>query len=147
MKICIGADHAGWELKDTIASHLGQTGIDIVDMGTNGPDSVDYPVYAFRVARAVVASEADLGILVCGSGIGMCMAANRVRGARAVNGYEPFGARMSRRHNNSNILCLGSRFTGRDLALEIVQEWLKEPFEGGRHQRRVDLIDDLASED
>ena len=77
----------------------------------------------------------------------MCMAANRVHGVRAVNGHEPFGAKMSRRHNNSNILCLGSRFTGCDLALEIVQEWLEEPFEGGRHQRRVDLIDDLASED
>lgn len=146
MKIFIGADHAGWELKDLIASHLRQTGIDVVDMGTNGPESVDYPVYAFRVAKAVAAAEADFGILVCGSGIGMCMTANRVRGVRAVNGYEPFGARMSRRHNDSNVLCLGSRFTGRDLALDIVQEWLEEPFEGGRHQRRVDLIDNLAGE-
>ncbi len=146
MRICIGADHAGWELKDLILSSLRQTGLDVIDVGTNGPDSVDYPVYAFRVARAVSGGEADRGILVCGSGIGMCMAANRVAGVRAVNGHEPFGAKMSRRHNDSNILCLGSRFTGRDLALEIVREWLDEPFEGGRHKKRVDLIESLAAE-
>ena len=146
MKVCIGADHAGWELKDFVASNLKQLGIEVVDVGTNGPDSVDYPIYAFRVARAVAGGQAERGILVCGSGIGMCIAANRVPGVRAVNGYEPFGARMSRRHNDSNILCLGSRFTGRDLALEIVHEWIKEPFEGGRHKKRIDLIDNLAVE-
>ena len=146
MKIYIGADHAGWVLKDLVASSLREAGNEVVDIGTDGPDSVDYPTYAFRVARAVRGGQAERGILVCGSGIGMCMAANRVPGVRAVHGFEPFGARMSRRHNDSNILCLGARFTGIDLALEIVAEWIKEPFEGGRHKRRIDLIDSPANE-
>lgn len=142
MKIIVGSDHAGFQLKGTIASLLKEKGIEVVDVGTNGTESVDYPVYAFKVARAVAAGEAEKGILVCGSGIGMCMAANRVAGVRAVAAYEPFTARMSRRHNDSNVLCLGERFTGRDLAVAIVDDWLREPFEGGRHQRRVDMIDD-----
>jgi ribose 5-phosphate isomerase B len=146
MKIYIGADHAGWVLKDLVASALSGEGMEVVDVGTNGPDSVDYPVYAFLVAHAVAGGQAERGILVCGSGIGMCMAANRVHGVRAVHGCEPFGARMSRRHNDSNVLCLGSRFTGVDLALEIVREWIEQPFEGGRHKRRIDLIDSLANE-
>ncbi len=146
MKICVGADHAGWELKDKIATYATQLGHEVIDVGTNGPDSVDYPVFAFRVARNVASQEAHRGILVCGSGIGMCMSANRVPGIRAVMGVEPFSARMSRRHNDSNILCLGARFTGNDLAIEIVKEWLEEEFEGGRHQKRIDLIDNLAAE-
>ncbi|MEM5788018.1 MAG: ribose 5-phosphate isomerase B [Syntrophobacteraceae bacterium] len=141
MKVILGADHAGFRLKDEVASFLKNEGIEVLDAGTNSGDSVDYPIYAYKVARAVAGGEADMGILVCGSGIGMCMTANRVPGVRAVMGHEPFGARMSRRHNDSNVLCLGERFTGRDLALDIVAEWLKEPFEGGRHQRRVDMID------
>ena len=146
MKICIGSDHAGFELKERIASSLRNLGFDIADVGTDSEASVDYPVYAFRVARAVANGEAERGILVCGSGIGMCMSANRVSGVRAVTGYEPFMAKMSRRHNDSNVLCLGSRLTGRDLAMEIVTVWLDEPFEGGRHQKRVDLIDSIAGE-
>ena len=146
MRICIGADHAGWSLKDLIASLLREIGIEVIDIGTNGPESVDYPVYAFRVARAVAGGEADRGILVCGSGVGMCISANKVPGIRAIHGFEPFGARMSRRHNDCNVLCLGSRFTGSDLALEIVRSWIDEPFEGGRHKRRIDLIENLASE-
>ncbi len=140
----IGADHGGFQLKGTIVSVLRQGGFDVVDIGTDSAESVDYPVYAFRVARAVAAGEAERGILVCGSGIGMCMVANRVPGVRAVTGFEPYGVRLSRRHNNSNVLCLGERITGRDLALGIVDVWLKEEFEsGGRHSRRVDLIDSL----
>ncbi len=146
MKIYIGADHAGWVLKDLVASTLREERVEVVDFGTDGPEPVDYPIYAFQVARAVGGAQDGRGILVCGSGIGMCMAANRVPGVRAVHGCEPFGARMSRRHNDSNVLCLGSRFTGVDLALEIVREWIKEPFEGGRHKRRIDLIDSLAGE-
>ncbi|MEN6439538.1 MAG: ribose 5-phosphate isomerase B [Syntrophobacter sp.] len=141
MKVIIGSDHAGFQLKGTIVSFLKEKGIDVVDVGANGTESVDYPVYAYKVARAVAAGEAGQGILVCGSGIGMCMAANRVPGVRAVACYEPFCARMSRRHNDSNVLCLGERFTGRDLAIAIVEDWIQEPFEGGRHQRRVDMID------
>jgi ribose 5-phosphate isomerase B len=143
MRVFIGADHAGFALKELVASSLREAGIEIVDVGTNSPDSVDYPVYAFRVAHAVGNGEADRGILVCGSGIGMCITANRLPGVRAVNAHEPFEGRMSRRHNDSNILCLGSRFIGVDLALEIVREWMKEPFEGGRHERRIDLIDNV----
>ena len=146
MKLCIGADHAGFELKELVASCLRGADMEVVDVGTNSPDPVDYPVYALRVARAVQSGQADRGILVCGSGTGMCMAANRVPGVRAVNGREPFEARMSRRHNDTNILCLGSRFIGVDLALEIVREWIKEPFEGGRHKRRIDLIDNPKAE-
>ena len=146
MKICIGSDHAGFELKERVASFLREIGFDIADVGTDSEVSVDYPVYAFRVARAVADGDAERGILVCGSGIGMCMAANRVSGVRAVNGSEPFGARMSRRHNDSNVLCLGSRFIGRDLALEIVKVWLNEPFEGGRHKGRIDLIESISNE-
>lgn len=142
MRVYVGADHAGFELKNLVASALGKMEeVTVVDVGTDGPASVDYPVYAFRVAGAVARGEADRGILVCGSGIGMSMAANRVAGVRAVNGQGTFEARMSRRHNDSNVLCLGARFIGVDLALEIVREWLSEPFEGGRHKRRVDLMD------
>ncbi|HYA42730.1 MAG TPA: ribose 5-phosphate isomerase B [Syntrophobacteraceae bacterium] len=141
MKVYIGADHAGFLLKELVASSLREANIDVVDIGTNSSDPVDYPVYAFQVARAVAEGRADRGILVCGSGIGMSIAANRLPGVRAVNGHEPFEARISRRHNDSNVLCLGSRFLGVDLALEIVSQWLDEPFEGGRHKRRIDLID------
>jgi ribose 5-phosphate isomerase B len=141
MRVYVGADHAGFELKDTVAAALKKADVTVVDVGTDGPSSVDYPVYAFEVAKAVAAGQADRGILVCGSGIGMSMAANRIKGVRAVNGQGTYEARMSRRHNDSNVLCLGARFIGVDLALEIVREWLAEPFEGGRHKRRVDLMD------
>jgi ribose 5-phosphate isomerase B len=141
MKIMIGSDHAGWELKEVIATHLKALHHDVDNIGAYGTDSVDYPYYAVRVARAVANGETDRGILICGSGLGMCMTANRISGARAVSVTEPFAAKMSRRHNDSNILCLGGRFTGRDLAIEIVEVWLNEAFEGGRHQRRVELIE------
>ena len=146
MKIIIGCDHAGWELKEVIAPHLRALHHEVEDFGAYGIDSVDYPYYAARVARAVAEGEGDRGILVCGSGIGMCMVANRIPGIRAVHASEPYAAKMSRRHNDSNILCLGSRFLGRDLAIEIVNVWLDEAFEGGRHQRRLDLIERLTQE-
>ncbi|SMC19625.1 ribose-5-phosphate isomerase [Desulfacinum hydrothermale DSM 13146] len=141
LKIMIGADHAGFELKQKIVSRLQQAGYPVEDIGTHSMDSVDYPDYAFRVARAVAAGHADRGILVCGSGIGMSMAANRISGVRAVLACEPYAAKMSRRHNDSNVLCLGGRFLGQDLAFEIVDTWLAEGFEGGRHSRRVTLLD------
>lgn len=145
MKIMIGADHAGFELKQKIASHLRERGFEVQDIGTHSTDSVDYPDYAFPVARAVAHGDVDRGILVCGSGIGMSMAANRIPGVRAVLASEPYAAKMSRRHNDSNVLCLGGRFLGPDLALEIVDVWLAENFEGGRHCRRVDLLDNPSS--
>jgi ribose 5-phosphate isomerase B len=141
MHIVVGCDHAAYELKDTVKTHLEKLGHQVEDVGTNGPESVDYPEYAFKVARKVAAGEAERGVLMCGSGIGMSMAANRVPGVRAAAACEPFGAKMSRRHNDSNILCLGARFLGQDLVFEIIDVWLGEPFEGGRHQRRILLMD------
>jgi len=144
MKIIIGADHGGFELKQVVVGFLKKHGHEVEDIGTNGPESVDYPPYAVRVARAVAAGHVERGILICGSGIGMCMTANRIPNARAALVSEPYAARLSRRHNDSNILCLGGRLLGDHLALEIVSAWILEAFEGGRHQRRVELIDQLT---
>ncbi|MCE5244667.1 MAG: ribose 5-phosphate isomerase B [Syntrophobacteraceae bacterium] len=144
MKIILGSDHGGYELKEKISLYLKDRNYEVEDIGTHGHESVDYPYYAVQVARAVAEGKADRGILVCGSGIGMCITANRIPGARAVNASEPYEAKMSRRHNDSNILCLGGRFIGQDLAMEILETWLAESFEGGRHKRRVDLIDSLV---
>ncbi len=144
MKIMMACDHAGLELKQKLKRHLLGLEGDVEDIGTHDGNSVDYPEYAARVARAVASGEVDRGVLVCGSGIGMCMTANRFRGVRAVQVSEPFSARMSRRHNDSNVLCLGGRFIGEALAVEILDTWLREPFEGGRHQKRLDLIEGLA---
>ena len=147
MKIMIGCDHAGWELKEVLVPHLKNLHHEVADIGTYSSDAVDYPHYAARVARAVAAGESDRGILVCGSGLGMCMVANRIPGARAVHVTGSYAAKMSRRHNDSNILCLGGRFLGRDLAIDIVEVWLHEAFEGGRHQRRLELIEHLTQTD
>jgi len=144
MKIMIGCDHGGLDLKEKIFAHLRGSAHQVEDIGVHSPESVDYPHYAVRVARAVVGGEAERGILVCGSGLGMCIAANRIEGVRAVHVSEPYGAKMSRRHNDSNVLCLAGRFIGQDMAFEIVKVWLEEPFEGGRHQRRIDLIEQLT---
>ena len=144
MKIMIGCDHAGWELKEALIPHLQALHHDVEDIGTHGPESVDYPYYGAQVAWAVAEGKADRGILVCGSSLGMCMVANRVSGVRAVAVCEPYAAKMSRRHNDSNVLCLGGRMIGRDLALEIVTVWLNESFDGGRHQRRLELIERLT---
>ncbi len=146
MKIMIGNDHGGYDLKLVVMDYLKRLGHQVEDIGTDSRESVDYPEYAARVARAVVDGQADRGILLCGSGIGMCMTANRIPGARAALVSEPFAARMSRRHNDSNILCLGGRFLGDQLALAIVSAWLQEEFEGGRHQRRLDLIEQSTQE-
>ncbi len=141
-RIAIGSDHAGYRLKEIIKAYLIDKEFQVEDVGTHSEESVDYPEFAFRVARMVRDGDAERGILICGSGIGMAMAANRVRGVRAVNAMEPFSAKMSRRHNDSNVLCMGERFIGRDMAIEIVNVWLNEPFEGGRHQRRVNMLDE-----
>jgi ribose 5-phosphate isomerase B len=146
MKIIIGSDHGGYELKQIVVNYLTQLGHQVEDIGTHSNESVDYPEYAVQVARSVTDGRSDRGILICGSGIGMCMTANRITGARAALVSEPYAARMSRRHNDSNILCLGGRLVGDQLALEIVSAWLQEEFEGGRHQRRVDLIEQLTQQ-
>lgn len=144
MKIAVGSDHAGFRLKGIIRDYLKKEGYEVEDVGTFSEESVHYPEFAFRVAKLVADGKADRGILVCGSGIGMCMAANRVKGIRAVHASEPYSAKMSRRHNDSNVLCLGERFIGQDMAMEILRVWLSEPFEGGRHEIRVQMMDEMG---
>lgn len=144
MKIAVGSDHAGFRLKGIIRDYLKKEGYEVEDVGTFSEESVHYPVFAFRVAKLVADGKADRGILVCGSGIGMCMAANRVKGIRAVHASEPYSAKMSRRHNDSNVLCLGERFIGQGMAMEILRVWLSEPFEGGRHEIRVQMMDEMG---
>ncbi|MEG1887208.1 MAG: ribose 5-phosphate isomerase B [Oscillospiraceae bacterium] len=140
MKIGIGCDHVGFELKHSVVEHLNEKGVEVVDFGTNSVERTDYPIYGEAVARAVVAGECDLGILICGTGVGISISANKVDGIRAVVCSEPYSALLSRQHNNSNILAFGARVVGKDLALMIVDAWLSGVYEGGRHQRRIDLI-------
>ncbi len=140
MKIALGADHAGYELKDKIGRHLRQKGVEVRDQGTNSGESVDYPDYARLVAHDVSRGRADLGILVCGSGIGMAMTANKIAGIRAANVCSEYQAQLSREHNNANVLTLGARILKDDEALRIVDTWLATAFAGGRHERRVEKI-------
>jgi len=140
MKVGIGCDHAGLELKKEITSFLKEMGIDCIDYGTNGPESVDYPDFGERVSEAVSKGELDRGVLICGTGIGMSIVANKFPGIRASLCNELFTARMSRLHNDANILVIGGRIVGRDLAREIVRVWFSTPFEGGRHENRLDKI-------
>lgn len=138
-KIIIGSDHGGFNLKREIIIHLEKLGYDVLDMGCYSQESCDYPIVAKAVAKEVLTSNGR-GILVCGTGIGVSIAANRFEGIRASHCTDTFTARMTRMHNNSNILCLGERITGVGLALDIVDIWLATDFEGGRHQRRIDMI-------
>lgn len=141
MKISIAADHGGYLLKQEIIKHLTEKNIEVIDYGTNSPKSVDYPEYSYKVCDDVVAGKTDYGILVCGTGIGMSIAANKTPGIRAALVGDVFSARATRSHNNTNVLCLGERVTGKDLALLIVDTWLDTDFSGGRHQRRIDLLE------
>jgi ribose 5-phosphate isomerase B len=143
MKVAIAADHAGYELKQKIREWLSHDGIEFQDEGTASPEPVDYPDFAGRVAEAVSSGRADRGILVCGSGIGMAIAANKVPGIRAANVTSGDQARMSREHNNANVLALGARILDTERAREIVDAFLRTQFAGGRHQRRVDKISAL----
>lgn len=140
MKIGIGNDHSALEMKAEIIDLLKEKGHEIIDYGTDSSESCDYPVYGEKVARAVAAGEVDQGILICGTGLGMALAANKVKGIRAAVCSEPFTAKMARAHNNCNILSFGARVIGPELAKMIVETWLDTEFEGERHQRRVDLI-------
>jgi ribose 5-phosphate isomerase B len=140
MRIALGADHAGFELKDKIKQHLAARGVAVDDRGTSSGDSVDYPDYAHAVGQAVASHGADLGILVCGSGIGMAIAANKVPGVRAAHVSSEYEAQMSREHNDANVLALGARVLDEPKALAIVDKWLTTEFAGGRHQKRVDKI-------
>jgi len=141
MKIAIGSDHAGLSLKLEVVSHLQAAGHAVADQGTDTPNSCDYPDFAKAVAHAVGDGEAELGILVCGTGQGMAMTANRVDGIRAAVVSDTFTARGTRAHNNANVLCMGQRVIGSGVALEIVDAFLSTEFEGGRHARRVGKIE------
>lgn len=143
MKIGIGSDHGGFELKEYIKEQLGTKGIEFVDYGTNSPDSVDYPDYGRKVSEAVVAGEVEKAIVICGTGIGISIACNKVKGIRCALCSDTYSARMSREHNNANILALGGRVTGKDLAIEIVRTWLGAEFAGGRHERRINKISEI----
>ncbi len=142
-RIVIGSDHAGFELKQKVKAHLESRGIEVIDVGTDAPESCNYTVYAHALCKAVTGGEAPLGILVCGTGIGMSMAANKHKGIRAAACENTFSARMTRMHNNANVLCLGERVVGYGLACDMVDLFIDTPFEGGRHQARVDDINAL----
>ncbi|NLW40416.1 MAG: ribose 5-phosphate isomerase B [Tissierellia bacterium] len=145
MKIGIGSDHGGFELKEYIKEYLEKENIEYIDYGTYSQDSVDYPDYGKKLAEAVVSKEVDRGIAICGTGIGISIACNKVRGIRCALCSDTYSARMSIEHNNANVLALGGRVLGKDLALEIVATWLKAEFQGGRHERRINKISDIES--
>ncbi len=141
--IIIGCDHAAYPLKEKVKEYLTGKGIDVEDVGTNSEKSVDYPDFGKKVASMVSNSNFKRGILMCGTGIGMSMVANKFSHVRAALCTEPFSAEMSRRHNDSNILVMGGRMTGETLAIEIVRVWLETPFDGGRHQERLNQFDTI----
>ena len=143
LSVALGADHAGWELKEALKAWLMDAGYQVLDFGTHGPDSVDYPDYALQVAEAVTVGKVERGVLVCGTGIGMTIAANKFPGIRAALCGDVFTARMSREHNDANVLVLGGRLMGADMAADILQAWLETEFAGGRHARRVEKIADI----
>jgi ribose 5-phosphate isomerase B len=148
MRVALGADHGGFELKEKIRQHLVDHGISVDDLGTNSNAAVDYPDYALAVGEKVAAQRADRGILVCGSGIGMSIAANKIPGIRAVNGHSELEAQLSREHNNANVLTLGGRTLDEATALKIVDRWLNTGFsEDSRHVRRLEKISNIESDE
>ncbi|MBO7674175.1 MAG: ribose 5-phosphate isomerase B [Atopobiaceae bacterium] len=140
MKLAIGNDHTAVELKNTIMSHLQDKGIEVVNVGTDSSESFDYPLSGYRVGKLVAAGDVDCGVLICGTGVGISLAANKVPGVRACVCSEPYTAALSKRHNDANIIAFGARVVGDEMAKLIVDSWLEASYEGGRHQRRVDLI-------
>lgn len=143
MKIAIASDHGGYQLKEAVKEYLRKRDIRFVDLGTNSEESVDYPVYGKACAEAVAEGKADRGIVCCGTGIGISIAANKIKGVRCALCTDVHMAEMSRKHNNANVLALGGRTTDEKTALEITAAWLDTDFEGGRHQRRVSMLDEL----
>ena len=141
LKVVIGSDHAGYEYKEKIIDYLNARGIPYTDIGTHTKESCDYPVIARSVCERVISGKSNRGILICGTGIGMSIAANKVRGIRAALCSDTYSARTSRAHNNANVLCLGERVIGEHLMLDIVDVWLHTGFEGNRHKHRVDMIE------
>jgi len=142
MKIAAGADHGGYAVKEAVVRRLRQQGHEVIDVGTDNDEvSVDYPVYGHKVAAMVASGEVERGLLACGTGLGICMAANHHAGVRAADCFTPYLAEMARRHNDANVLCLGGRVLSEDEAWAITEVWMTTPFEGGRHARRTALID------
>lgn len=144
--IALGCDHGGFALKQEVIKHLRERGLEFKDYGAFSEESCDYPAYAEAVGRAVTSGECDRGILICGTGIGMSIAANKIAGIRAAVCGDCFSAEFTRRHNDANLLCMGARVIGSGLALKITDIFLDTEFEGGRHQRRIDLITKLETE-
>ena len=140
--IAIACDHGGLDIKNAIIEDLKKKGIEYIDLGTNTADSVDYPVYAKKVCTEITEGRCEKGILCCGTGIGMSIAANKVRGIRAAVLSDEFSAEMTRRHNNSNVLCLGGRVINEEKAVKLADIFLNTPFEGGRHEKRVSMLED-----
>ena len=141
--IALASDHAGYPLKEEIKAHFEKTGVKFIDLGTDSTASVNYPDYAVKLCNAITEGEADLGILVCGTGIGMSMAANKCRGIRAACCSDTFSARMTRMHNNANVLCMGARVVGAGLGIDLAEIFINTEFEGGRHNARVDMVNAL----
>lgn len=140
MKIAIGCDHTAIDLKETIKKHLQDKGHEVEDVGTYSKESCDYPIYGFKVANKIKNGEAERGVLICGTGVGISLAANKVKGIRAVVCSEPYTAKMARMHNNAQIVAMGARVVSDGLATDIVDAFMNAEFEGGRHQRRVDIL-------
>ena len=143
LKIAVASDHGGFELKEKVKEHLLTRGFEVEDLGTHSEASVDYPTYGKACGEAVASGQADLGVVVCGTGIGISIAANKVKGIRCGLCTSVEMAHLTKQHNNANILALGGRITEPELAVKIVDEWLDTEFEGGRHQRRVDMLDQM----
>ena len=143
MRIAIASDHGGFELKEIVKAHLEERGLEALDLGTHSDASVDYPVYGKACGEAVVNGEADCGIVVCGTGIGISIAANKVKGVRCGLCTSVEMAQLTKQHNNANVLALGGRTTAPELALQIVDAWLDTDFEGGRHERRTNMLDEM----
>ena len=146
MRIALAADHAGYVLKDELVAWLRETGHDVIDLGTNGPESVDYPQFGFKLAEEVASGSAKYGIVVCGSGIGISIAVNRNPACRCARVDDPLSAALAREHNDANVLAMGGRLIGHDMAKACVQAFLGTDFAGGRHQRRVDQLSRLLEE-
>ncbi len=146
MRIAIGSDHAGFELKEDIKTYLQEefSEIDVIDCGTYDTNSTSYAEYGVKVAKAILDRQAERGIAICGTGIGITITISRIKGLRTTLCHDAFSARMSRLHNNSNVLTMGGRIIGKGVARDMVKIWLETPFEGGRHQRRLDQVDELT---
>jgi ribose 5-phosphate isomerase B len=146
MRIALAADHAGYQLKNDLVAWLRETGHDVIDLGTNGPESVDYPQFGFKLADAVASGSAQYGVVVCGSGIGISIAVNRNPACRCARVDDPLSAALAREHNDANVLAMGGRLIGHDMAKACVKAFLGTDFAGGRHQRRVDQLSKLLEE-